>query len=81
MSMFKKGYHRIVGLKKLQKTFELRSNSWGFDPKFFLEKKWKDQCSNKNKLKIGTVKTTKLKNALSKFTKSKKLEKIFLVNP
>ena len=25
-SMFKKGYHRIVGLKQLQKTFELKSN-------------------------------------------------------
>ena len=35
------------------------------------KKKCKDQCSNKNKLTIKTMKTTKLKNALSKFKKSK----------
>lgn len=39
--------------------------------KYSWRKKCKDKCSNKNKLVIGTMKTTKLNNALSKFTKIK----------
>ena len=40
-----------------------------------LRKKYKDQCPNKNKL-TGTVKTTKLKNALNTITKSKTTPKV-----
>ena len=46
-----------------------------------LKKKCKDKCSNKSKLRIRTMKTTTLKNALREFTKNKtNLENIFLLS-
>ena len=46
-----------------------------------LKKKCKDKCSNKSKLRIRTMKTTTLKNALCEFTKNKtNLENIFLLS-
>ena len=45
-----------------------------------LRKKCKDQCSNQNKRTIKTLKTTKLKNALSKFNKSKTTRENILFN-